>query len=78
MDPEIDFTYDGKKYTVSSKAYDLNCIVLPDRRVLEADKWLESYPPQPVGLHEINHLFQNLSPEEIAHNMNGVVATLNE
>lgn len=74
MDPEIEFTYQGTRYTVPSRAYDLNRIVLPDGRVLEATGWLESYPPQPEGLHEVLHLFTSLSPDEIARQMNGVVA----
>lgn len=78
MDPEIEFTYEDKRYTVPLRAYDLNRIVLPDGRVLEANAWLESYPPQPEGLHEVQHLFTSLPPEEIAHQMNGVVAELNE
>ena len=78
MDPNIEFVYEGKRYTVESRAYDLNRIVLPDGRVLEANAWLESYPPQPEGLHEIPHLFASLPPEEIARQMNGVVAELNE
>lgn len=74
MDPSIEFVYDGKHYTVEAKAYNLNRIVLPDGRVLEADGWLESYPPQPEGLHEVPHLFTNLPLDEIARQMNGVVA----
>ncbi len=77
MDPEIEFTYEDKHYTVPSRAYDLNRIVLPDGRVLEATKWLESSPPQPEGLYEVQHLFTSLPPEEIARQMNGVVAELN-
>lgn len=74
MDPEIEFMYEGARYTVPFRAYKLNRIVLPDGRVLEANAWLESYPPQPEGLHEVPHLFTSLSPDEIAYQMNGVVA----
>lgn len=73
MDPYIVFVFEGVTYEVSLKAYDLGLIVLPDGRVLEANAWLESYPPQPDGLHEVAH-FHHLPPEEIAKNMNGVVA----
>lgn len=74
MDPEIEFMYEGTRYTVPYRAYDLNRIVLPDRRVLEANNWLESDPPQPEGLREVLHLFTSLPPEEIARQMSGVVA----
>jgi hypothetical protein len=76
MDPDITFTYDEKKYSVASKAYDLNLIVLPDGRAIEAEGWLESYPPKPSNLKEVNHLFKNFKPEEIAEKLNGVVAVL--
>jgi len=76
MDPDITFTYDGKKYTVGSKAYNLNLIVLPDGRALKAESWFETYPPIPNGLKEVFHLFKNLKLGEIAKNLNGVVAEL--
>lgn len=78
MDPNIEFVYEGKRHSVESRAYDLNRIVLPDGRVLEASTWLESSPPQPEGLHEIPHLFVSSGLDEIAQMMNGVVAELNE
>jgi len=71
---QIAFKYEGQRYVVDSKAYDLNKIVLPDGRMLEAESWLESYPPQPQGLHEVNHTFKDLDPEKIAELLNGVVA----
>ncbi len=71
---KITFEYEGVLYTASLLAYELNRIVLPDRRILEADAWLESNPPMPNGLHEVPHTFTNLPPEEIAHLMNGVIA----
>ena len=74
MDPEITFEFEGRKYTVESKAYDLGRIILPDGRMLEAQAWLESYPPQPQGLHEVNHIFKSMEPEKIAGLLNGVVA----
>lgn len=75
MEPDINFAFDGKRYTVSSKAFDLDLIILPDGRAIQASGgWLESYPPQPVGLVEVPHLFQALNPDEIAIQLNGVVA----
>lgn len=74
MDPEITFEYESRKYTVESKAYDLGRIILPDGRMLEANAWMESYPPQPQGLHEVNHTFSGMEPEKIAHLLNAVVA----
>jgi len=70
----IRFDWKGKMYKVSMEAYDKNRIVLPDGTLLAANSWLESMPPQPAGLHEINHMFSGSSPEEIAEHMNGVVA----
>lgn len=74
MDPDITFEFEGKRYTVSSRAYDVPYIVLPDKRLLVAERWLESYPPQPQGLHEVNHTFKAMKPAAIAYTMNGVVA----
>ncbi len=74
MDPEIRFEFEGRKYTVESKAYDLGRIILPDGRMLEAEAWLESYPPQPEGLHEVNHTFKALEPAKIAELLDAVVA----
>jgi hypothetical protein len=75
MDPDITFEYEGRHYTVESKAYDLGRIILPDGRMLEAKAWLESYPPQPQGLYEVNHTFKSMEPAKIAQLMNGVVAS---
>jgi len=71
---DIYFSYDGQRFVVEGRAYDVGRIVLPDGRLLEASGWLESMPPQPTGLHEINHLFADSTPAEIAQQMNGVVA----
>ena len=76
MDLDITFTYDGKKYRAPSKAYDVNLIILPDGRAIEADGWNESLPPRPVNLHEVPHLFQALDPKEIAIQLHGVLAVL--
>ncbi len=73
-EPEIRFHYDGVNYVVGMQAYDLNKIVLPDGRVLEATGWYESYPPQPDGLVEVPHLFTYLSLGEIAHNLGAAIA----
>lgn len=75
MKTAITFEYLGSRYTVSSKAYDLDRIVLPDGRMLEAESWLELNPPQPQDLHEVSHTFKSLEPEKIAELMNAVVAT---
>lgn len=75
MDPDITFEFEGKKYTVSSRAYDVPYIVLPDSRLLQANAWLESYPPKPEGLHEVPSLFAvKMKPAALALTMNGVVA----
>ena len=71
---QIAFKYEDRLYAVDMKAYDLNRIVLPDGRMLEATAWLESYPPKPQGLHEVNHTFKSYEPEKIAQLMNAVVA----
>ncbi len=76
MDPEITFEFEGQMYTVEAKAFELGRIILPDPdgRLLEANKWIESYPAQPEGLHNVPHLFEGLDAEAIAHLLNGVVA----
>lgn len=70
------FGYGGKLYRVGYEAYSLNRIVLPDGTVLESkDGWFESMPPTPNGpLTTVQHLFGNLTPNEIAQHLNGVVA----
>lgn len=50
MDRSIIFEFDGQRYRVPMEAYDYDFIKLPDGRVLEVDGWLESDPPQPMGL----------------------------
>lgn len=52
-EPDINFKYEGKSYTVPMEAYTTNCIGLPDGRVLESAGWLEIYPPQPIKLKEL-------------------------
>ena len=74
MEPNISFTYEGKRYSVSHEAYDLDRIVLPDGRVLQVEAWKEISPPQPVGLREVPTVFSSNTPEDIATLMNGVVA----
>jgi hypothetical protein len=74
MFENIRFEFEGKQYIVDMRAYDVNCIVLPDGRALKADSWLESMPPKPEHLHEVNHSFKALKPEAIAQSLNGVVA----
>ena len=51
-DRKIYFGWDGASYEVSMLAYHHNTILLPDDRVLVANGWFESYPPQPAGLKE--------------------------
>ncbi len=74
MGPDISFEYEGKKYEVDGSAYDVGRIVLPDGRVLEPAGWFESLPPKPGRIAEVDHVFGQSSPEEIARIMNGVVA----
>ena len=48
---EIIFEFEGKKFSVPMEAYEQGLpIKLPDGRMLEVEKWLESMPPQPWGL----------------------------
>lgn len=74
MDPDIEFTYEDISYTVSSRAFIFDLIILPDKRALEVYGWTESQPPSPIELHEVPHIFMNFSPEEIATQLGGVVA----
>jgi len=72
----IGFVFNGQRYTVEKRACRLGNIVLPSGKVLQADVWLESYsPPLPIGLHEMPNILTDLSPDEIARFVRGVVAT---
>jgi hypothetical protein len=73
MDPRIKFEFEGHRYTVEARAYDQGRIILPDGRMLEAEAWLESFPPKPQGLH-VSRTFNGIKPEKIAILMNAVVA----
>lgn len=74
MEPDIKFEFEGQSYTVAYKAYDLGRILLPDGRMLVVDAWLETYPPQPQGLHATHHVFTDKEPEEIAQLMKCAIA----
>ncbi|MFH1648149.1 MAG: hypothetical protein ABIA11_00245 [Patescibacteria group bacterium] len=76
MDPDITFTWKGKKYTVEARAYDTPHIVLPDGTVLRVTMWLETYPPKVGKAEEVNHLFKDMPVVEIAENMYACVAKL--
>lgn len=75
MGSDILFEHDAAKYKVDISAADLNVIVLPNRRVLEAESWSDENPPRPTGLKEVEHNYHNIEPVSIAILMNGVVAT---
>jgi len=78
MNSSIVFVFEGKKYTAPDRAYELNRIVLPDNRILEANGWLESDPPMPIELHDTNNMLSDpdlkLTSTEVARYVNGVVA----
>jgi len=74
----IKFRFEDKAYEVGDEAYDKCKIVLPDGRLLEPTKWLESFPPQAEGLHIVPHLFEKLTPEDIARNLNASIAKVLE
>lgn len=81
MDTVITFWYgDPKKaYIVPLEARRLNRIVLPDKRVLEAEGWLDQEdPPYPYNFRVVPHALFWSTPERIAQVMDGVVATLVE
>ena len=50
----IYFSYDGKEYTVTMTAYDMNLIRLPDGRLLQVHGWQETLPPRPMSIREMN------------------------
>lgn len=76
MDPDIEFVYEGVPYTVSSRAYDTDLIILPDGRALEVYGWSETEPPSPIELHQVHHLYTGFTPADIADMMGGVVAQI--
>jgi hypothetical protein len=54
----IRFVYSGRRYVVGGEAYPDSLILLPDRSLLEVRSWLESDPPQPVGLRELGFVVE--------------------
>jgi hypothetical protein len=70
---KIVFSFEGRSYTVATRAYDVDRIVLPDGRVLDVEGWSEMVPPTPRVLNEVKHVFSG-DPEVIANAMNGVLA----
>ncbi len=55
MNGKIRFSWEGKNYEVDISAYDIGLIELPDGSILEAEEWLESYPPQPQNLRLVHN-----------------------
>jgi hypothetical protein len=53
--PKIYFTFEKEEYCVDQSAYVYNKIQLPDQRMLSVHGWLESYPPQPMGITVIEN-----------------------
>ncbi len=50
----IRFSFEGIEYTVGMEAHEVDCIRLPDGRILRpAGGWREIFPPQPMGLEII-------------------------
>lgn len=55
--PDIHFEYDGAEYSVSGDAYDKDCLIkLPNGKLLSVGMWLESFPPQPADIEEVEDL----------------------
>jgi hypothetical protein len=71
---DIAFKFEGLRYVVDAEAYDKGKIILPDGRMLEAESWKETDPPEPIGLHEVNHTFLSFEPEKIAQLLDAVLA----
>lgn len=51
MDDPIIIEFDGRKYAVPESAVDFNRIMLPDGRVIAADRWGGRNWRIPIGLH---------------------------
>lgn len=49
----ITFGFDGQKFEADMSFYYTGRCQLPDGRIIEADGWLESMPPQPVNFREV-------------------------
>ncbi len=49
----IHFNFEGVNYRCPIDADETNLIKLPDGRILTANNWTKTYPPKPLGLHEI-------------------------
>jgi len=71
MDVQIEF--EGTQYRVDENAKVLNLIVLPSGKVIKANRWKED-PTRPVGLHQVETLFHDLSPKSKAIVLGGVLA----
>lgn len=66
IEPKISFVFENEDYQVSLEAYDKNkAIRLPDGRVLDTNGWLESYPPQVMGLHLINDFARQTTDAQV-------------
>lgn len=55
----ITFSYEGKSYEANMvDSYDLGKYIrLPDGTLLQAQGWLESLPPRPMGLKAVQDMF---------------------
>ena len=78
MDQDITFEFEGVTYTVSHEAYGLDKIVLPDSRVIGVEAWVETEPPTPEGLYEIDHAYRDRSVVQVANLMEAVIAVVKE
>jgi hypothetical protein len=74
MKKKITFEYEGNRYTVGDKAYNLSRIVLPDKRVFQVG-WLESIPPKPRNFVQVSHDLNDRSASLIAIIMKAELAT---
>ena len=76
MDPNIEFTWKGIRYTVESRACPGPFIVLPGGTLLQVDQWIDGYPPQVGVAHEVKHSMGNMLLGQIAEQFGGKVASL--
>ena len=74
---DIQFSWNGKEYTVKKEVYKKDFIVLPNRKVLRAIG-LGTFPPNLNGLEEVIHHLEHAPVGEIAEHMGNAILAREE
>lgn len=72
---DIEFIFEGQRYSVGKGAENHNYIVLPDNRILHTTEgWRESCPPMPISLTIAPIFALGATAEETARLYNSALA----